>query len=98
VPFRSTCADLCRLLSTDSPLGYGPSVLRSIAKAQGQTIEACASVDDVAAHLGLVRDSAYRWGRPAHRIWRLWEFKLSEVDAWVRSGGAEVSRTTRRAR
>lgn len=51
------------------------------------------SVDQVAEHLGVVRDSIYRWidtkGLPAHKIGRLWKFKLSEVDDWVRGGGAQ---------
>lgn len=46
------------------------------------------SVDDVAAHLGVAKDTVYRWieskGLPAHRVGRLWKFKLSDVDAWVR--------------
>jgi excisionase family DNA binding protein len=50
------------------------------------------SVEDVAAHLGVAKDSVYRWidakGLPAHKIGKLWKFKLSEVDAWVRGGGA----------
>ena len=50
------------------------------------------SVDDVAAHLGVTKDSVYRWidkrGLPAHKIGRLWKCKLSEVDAWVEAGGA----------
>lgn len=50
------------------------------------------SVEDVARHLGVAKDSVYRWirrkGLPAHRMGRLWEFKLSEVDAWVLQGGA----------
>lgn len=50
------------------------------------------SVEDVAAHLGVARDSVYRWVEakklPAHRVGRLWKFKLSEVDEWVRAGGA----------
>jgi len=50
------------------------------------------SVDDVAAHLGVTKDSIYRWidrrGLPARKIGRLWKFKLSEVDAWVEAGGA----------
>jgi len=54
--------------------------------------EPWASVDDVAAHLGVAKDSVYRWidakGLPAHKIGKLWKFKLSEVDAWVRGGGA----------
>lgn len=27
-------------------------------------------------------------GMPAYKVGRLWKFKLSEVDDWVRSGGA----------
>ena len=50
------------------------------------------SVDDLAKHLGVAKDSVYRWidhkGLPAHKIGRLWKFKLSEVDEWVRAGGA----------
>lgn len=50
------------------------------------------SVDDVASHLGVAKDSVYRWietkGLPAHRVGRLWKFKLSEIDAWVHAGGA----------
>ena len=49
------------------------------------------SVDDVAKHLGVAKDSVYRWIEtrhlPAHKIGRLWKFKLSEVDEWVRSEG-----------
>jgi len=51
------------------------------------------SVEDVAKHLGVVKDSIYRWierrGLPAKRVGRLWKFKLSEVDEWVRRGGAD---------
>lgn len=54
--------------------------------------EAWASVDDVAKHLGIVKDTVYRWieskGMPAHKVGRLWKFKLSQVDAWVEAGGA----------
>jgi excisionase family DNA binding protein len=61
-------------------------------------VEPWASVEELAAHLGIVRDTIYRWietkGMPAHRIGRLWKFKLSEVDAWVRQGGPAVSSTS----
>jgi excisionase family DNA binding protein len=50
------------------------------------------SVDDVAAHVGVAKDTVYRWIEmrtlPAHRVGRLWKFKLSEVDQWVRAGHA----------
>lgn len=50
------------------------------------------TAEQVAHHLGVVKDTVYRWrekkGLPAHQIGRLWKFKLSEVDEWVRVGGA----------
>jgi len=45
-------------------------------------------VEDVATHLAVAKDSVYRWieerGLPAHRVGRLFRFKLSEIDEWVR--------------
>jgi len=56
--------------------------------------ESWVSVEEVAKHLGVAKDSVYRWiehrGLPAHKIGRLWKFKLSEVDEWVRAGGADT--------
>lgn len=53
--------------------------------------ERWSSVEEVTEHLGVGRDTIYRWierkALPAHRIGRLWKFKLSEVDAWVRDQG-----------
>ncbi len=52
------------------------------------------SVEDVAKHLSAAKDSIYRWiehrGLPAHKVGRLWKFKLSEVDEWVRVGGVDA--------
>ncbi len=52
------------------------------------------TVDDVAAHLVVTRDSIYRWmqskGLPAHRVGRAWRFRLSEIDNWVQSGRGAV--------
>lgn len=67
--------------------------MKSESGASTARIEPWASVDEVMAHLGVARDTVYRWieakRMPAHRIGRLWKFKLSEVDAWVRTGGAD---------
>jgi len=56
------------------------------------TVEPWASVEDIAKHLGVAKDSVYRWIEtkklPARRVGRLWKFKLSEVDEWVNAGGA----------
>ncbi|MDC8760694.1 helix-turn-helix domain-containing protein [Janthinobacterium sp. hw3] len=57
------------------------------------TSEPWVSVEQIAEHLGVTRDSIYRWidrkGLPAHRVGRLWKFQVSEVDDWVRIGGAD---------
>jgi excisionase family DNA binding protein len=49
-------------------------------------------VEEAARHLGVARETVYRWidakGLPAHRVGRLWKFQTAEVDGWVRSGGA----------
>jgi excisionase family DNA binding protein len=49
------------------------------------------SADQIAAHLGVTKDTVYAWiaekGMPAHKIGRLWKFQVSEVDEWVRGGG-----------
>lgn len=54
--------------------------------------EAWVAVAAVARHLNVAKDSVYRWIEhqrlPAHRVGRLWKFKLSEIDEWVRAGGA----------
>ena len=47
------------------------------------------SVDEIAAYLGVKRDTIYKWiGRkqmPAHKVGRLWKFRKEEVDQWVRN-------------
>jgi len=43
------------------------------------TAEPWVSVDQISEHLGVKRDSIYRWidrkDLPAHRVGRLWKFK-----------------------
>jgi excisionase family DNA binding protein len=60
------------------------------------------SVEDVAKHLGVAKDSVYRWidhrGLPAHKIGRPWKFKLSEVDNWVREGALVIISITEKGR
>jgi len=50
------------------------------------------SVDEIAAYLGIKRDTVYKWisekQMPAHRMGRLWKFRKDEVDEWVKTGGA----------
>lgn len=51
------------------------------------------SVDEIAAYLGIKRDTVYRWvdrkKMPAHKVGRLWKFRKEDIDQWVRSGTAD---------
>lgn len=57
-----------------------------------QAQERWVSVNDIAAHLGVNKDTVHKWIRnliiPAHRLGKLWKFKISEVDEWIKNGGA----------
>ncbi|MGR3604822.1 helix-turn-helix domain-containing protein [Sulfitobacter sp.] len=52
------------------------------------------TAEQVAHHLGVVKDTVYRWREqrnlPAHRVGRLWKFQISEVNKWVRAGGPDT--------
>ena len=58
------------------------------------------SAEEIAAHLGITKETVYDWiagkGMPAHRVGRLWKFQVTEIDAWVRSGGAAQQSTAQR--
>ena len=49
------------------------------------------SVEEVVEYLGVKRDTLYKWierkAFPAHKAGRLWRFRFSEVDDWIRSNG-----------
>lgn len=55
-------------------------------------VEKWSSLEEMAEHLGVSKDTIYRWiskkHMPAHKIGRLWKFKISEVDDWVKNSGA----------
>jgi excisionase family DNA binding protein len=52
------------------------------------------SVEEIAIHLGIKKDTAYKWvakkHMPAHRVGRLLKFDKAEIDDWVRSGKARL--------
>jgi len=56
------------------------------------------SVDEIAGHLGISKETVYRWLEkkkiPAHRVGKLWRFKHSEVDAWIKQGDASEDSKT----
>ncbi len=50
------------------------------------------SVEEIAFHLGIKKDTAYKWvakkHMPAHKVGRLLKFDKAQIDAWVTSGAA----------
>ena len=50
------------------------------------------SVEEIAAHVGVNRDTIYKWierkQMPAHKLGKLWKFQVSEIDEWIRAGKA----------
>ena len=57
------------------------------------------SVEEIAFHLGIKKDTAYKWvakkHMPAHKVGRLLKFDKAEIDAWVKSGEAETHPKTK---
>jgi excisionase family DNA binding protein len=57
-----------------------------------QQVEKWVPLKDVQSYLGVGRETILQWiakrNMPAYKVGRLWKFKLSEVDDWIRSGGA----------
>lgn len=55
-----------------------------------EQVERWYSMKEISEYLGITRDTALVWiekhGMPAVKIGRTWKFKISEVDAWMRSG------------
>jgi len=59
------------------------------------TNERWSSLEEVAEYLGVNKDTVRNWIKkqaiPAHKVGKLWKFKLSEVDAWVKSGKSAMN-------
>lgn len=51
-------------------------------------------IEEAANHLGVTKDTIRNWIKktdiPAHKIGKLWKFKRSELDAWVKSGKSAI--------
>lgn len=62
-----------------------------------ETMEKWSSLEETAEYLGVTKDTIRNWIKkadiPAHKVGRLRKFKLSEVDAWVKSGKGALVRS-----
>lgn len=53
------------------------------------------NIEEAADYLGVNKDTIRNWirkdnGIPAHKIGKLWKFKKSELDDWVKSGKSAI--------
>jgi len=65
-------------------------ISRSGGKIMSEINEKWSSLEETAEYLGVTKDTIRSWIKktdiPAHKVGRLWKFKFSEVDDWVKSG------------
>lgn len=53
------------------------------------------NLEEAADYLSVNKDTIRNWirkgtGIPAHKIGKLWKFKKSELDEWIKSGKSEI--------
>jgi len=48
-------------------------------------------MSEITEYLGVSRDTVLNWiadkKMPAHKVGRLWKFRINEVDDWIRTSG-----------
>ena len=63
------------------------------------SVEQWVSVEQIAQHLNVKAFTIYKWlerkHMPAHKVGRLWRFKITEIDQWVRTGEAAEEKPTK---
>ena len=51
-------------------------------------------IEEAANYLGVTKETIRNWIKktdiPAHKIGKLWKFKASELDSWVKSGKSAI--------
>jgi excisionase family DNA binding protein len=61
--------------------------------------EKWSSIEEVAEHIQVHKDTIRLWIKkgeiPAHKMGKLWRFKISEIDEWIQSGrSAEINKNS----
>lgn len=51
-------------------------------------------IEEAAEYMDVTKDTVRKWIKktdiPAHKIGKLWKFKKSELDAWIKSGRSAI--------
>lgn len=52
------------------------------------------SLEEAANYMGITKDTVRNWIKktdiPAHKIGKMWKFKRSELDKWIKSGKSAI--------
>lgn len=67
------------------------SFIRKVTKMVDINDDRWISIEEAANYLRVNKDTIRNWikkenGIPAHKIGKLWKFKKSELDVWIKSG------------
>ena len=56
-------------------------------------------IEEAANYLGVTKETIRNWIKktdiPAHKIGKLWKFKASELDAWIKSGKSAIMKISK---
>jgi excisionase family DNA binding protein len=67
---------------------------------RNNNLENWVTLKEIQVYLGIGRETVLQWiskrKMPAYKVGKLWKFKISEIDDWVRSGGADERNYTSR--
>lgn len=51
-------------------------------------------IEEASAYMDVTKDTVRNWIKktdiPAHRVGKLWKFKKSELDEWIKSGSSAL--------
>ncbi len=66
-----------------------------MANVNNESLDRWISIEETAEYLGVNKDTIRNWiknntGIPAHKIGKLWKFKRSELDEWIKSGKSAI--------
>lgn len=55
-----------------------------------ENIDGWIGIDEASKYLDVTKDTVRNWIKktdiPAHKVGKLWKFKKSELDVWIKSG------------
>ena len=72
---------------------YKSTTEREVMTMENKNDDRWISIKEASLYMGVNKDTIRNWikkgaGIPAHKIGKLWKFKKSELDDWIKSGNS----------